>query len=587
MSDTPKPNNQTEELSNLGPYVIESRLGQGGMGIVYCATDKDLGRQIAVKVLHPHLLRHENLKQRFRREARMHAKLMHPNIVTLLSLFEDDEHMALVMELVHGNDLKEHLRKNPNLSLKEKLVIATDVLSGLNAAHQFGMVHRDLKPANVLVSNKGEVKLVDFGLAKPEEGEEDLTQSGATVGSFRYMAPEQILNKPVDARTDLYAYGILLFYMSVGKLPFDATNNGGEFEIMEKQVREPAPSPRKLNSKIPVALSNLILRLLDKQKSNRPLNAIEVQDEIKVIIEGLGESPKNIKKITDNSVTTLSSPSNSEVARQWLKHGSDNFQSISAIATPLLKTFFSGLRGVAFLFVILGFVVIAIINMSENTDFQKTSKSQITTSKEVLIAEVEKPLTKPETSSTKVSNPQSEIKVITPKVAQKPKPTAKKVTPKKIASVKKVQPEKKIDSVTSQTRYKVVRSDQSTVNTKGVHEFHGGKHVFFPDLKPQGWLSSYKSGDTTIEFEQPISISEIVINKASVGRKPFKHGYVYLEVKAPSSSRWLRIFKRMRDDVDIKVRVQNIQKKMPLISSVRLRFKTTHPITVGPIDLLP
>ncbi|MDX8382329.1 MAG: serine/threonine-protein kinase, partial [Ghiorsea sp.] len=198
-TDTEK--NNHPDLTHLGPYIIESRLGQGGMGIVYLATDNNLGRHVAIKVLHPHLLKHENLKKRFRREARMHAKLMHPNIVTLLSLYEDDTYMALIMEVVNGEDLKSFLRKNTNLTIKKKLRIAIETLKGLEAAHEFGMVHRDLKPANVLVSKRGEVKLLDFGLAKPEEGGEDLTQSGATVGSFRYIAPEQILNNPLYART--------------------------------------------------------------------------------------------------------------------------------------------------------------------------------------------------------------------------------------------------------------------------------------------------------------------------------------------------------------------------------------------------
>jgi len=161
LSDTPE-QQPTEDLTHIGSYKIESRLGQGGMGVVYRAVDKDLGRAVAIKVLHPHLLRHENLKQRFRREARMHAKVMHPNIVTLLSLHEDESHMALIMELVEGEDLKAYLKNHPDLTLKKKLEIAVDILTGLEAAHQFDMVHRDLKPANVLVSNTGEVKLLDF-----------------------------------------------------------------------------------------------------------------------------------------------------------------------------------------------------------------------------------------------------------------------------------------------------------------------------------------------------------------------------------------------------------------------------------------
>ncbi|NOR73218.1 MAG: protein kinase, partial [Mariprofundaceae bacterium] len=172
-------------VPHLGNYRLDSKIGEGGMGVVYQAMDEKLNREVAIKVLHPHLLQNENLKERFRREARMHAKLMHQNVVTLLSIYEDGEHMALVMEMVHGKNLKEHIKSNPNLNLIDLVKISDAILAGLEAAHNLGMVHRDLKPANVLISDDGAIKLMDFGLAKPERGEDDLTQSGATVGSFR------------------------------------------------------------------------------------------------------------------------------------------------------------------------------------------------------------------------------------------------------------------------------------------------------------------------------------------------------------------------------------------------------------------
>ncbi|MDQ6990006.1 MAG: serine/threonine-protein kinase, partial [Mariprofundaceae bacterium] len=335
MTDTTKPEKQDAELTELGPYDLEARLGQGGMGIVYLATHKKLHRKVALKVLHPHLLRHENLKDRFRREARMHAKLMHPNIVTLLSLYEDDNHMALVMEMVHGKDLKAYLRTNPDLPLLEKLDIAQHILTGLEAAHKFGMVHRDLKPANVLISNGHEVKLMDFGLAKPEQGDDDLTQSGATVGSFRYMSPEQILNQPIDARTDLYAFGILMFQMTTGKLPFDATSNGGEFEIMEKQVREPAPLPHELNPAIPLVLSELIVQLLEKNKHDRPSSAVHVRQSIRQIADSLQQfQPTATVRI---HAAAAAAPSNLEVAQQWLYIASCRAKDLLNTLQPLLK----------------------------------------------------------------------------------------------------------------------------------------------------------------------------------------------------------------------------------------------------------
>ncbi|MDX8401177.1 MAG: serine/threonine-protein kinase [Mariprofundaceae bacterium] len=272
-------------LGRLGQYVLDEKIGEGGMGIVYRAHDEKLGREVAIKVLHPHLLKHENLKERFRREARMHAKLIHPNIVTLLSLYEDKEHMALVMEMVRGINLREWLRKRQGrLRLGEILAIADAILAGLEAAHTLGVVHRDLKPANVLITDDGQVKLMDFGLAKPEhDPRKDLTHSGAIVGSFRYMAPEQILGEPVDARTDLYAFGILLYEMCTGRVPFDASGKGSEFVIMEQQVRKMPEPPSRYQPKIPPALESLIMHLLAKKPEDRPPSATAVRTTLQRI----------------------------------------------------------------------------------------------------------------------------------------------------------------------------------------------------------------------------------------------------------------------------------------------------------------
>ena len=606
MTDTPEQDAPAEELSNLGPYVIESRLGQGGMGVVYCATDQDLGRQVAIKVLHPHLLRHQNLKQRFRREARMHAKLMHPNIVTLLSLFEDNEHMALVMELVHGHNLKEYLRMNPKLSLKDKLEIADSVLTGLDASHQFGMVHRDLKPANVLVSNQGEVKLMDFGLAKPEknEAENDLTQSGATVGSFRYMAPEQILNKPIDARTDLYAFGILLFYMTVGKLPFDATSNGGEFEIMEKQVREPAPVPHELNPNIPIVLSSLISRLLEKNKHQRPRSAAAVREQIRNIHDQLFVMPQTESvsqtPLPSGPSVILQPPSNAEVAMQWLRHAGSGISTLWSMISPLFHHVFSGLVGITLLFILLGIFVIAVLDMAEDTAQQNspTQISSIVPIEKKTIVEPKKiiPPTKPAEPKVTEKAPATAQQKVVPKEAVKPKPktAAKKVIAKKTEikpvkkkTVTKTKPRRKLLPVTYTKKYVINRSDKTKISAKGRHEFKGGSHLFYPELAEKSWLSSYKRGESKIEFAKPVKLSKIILHKASVGRAGFDRGYVHLELQAPNSNDWVRLFERKGDDVDIKVTINNVQKHMPLIKSLRIRFKTADPMTVGPIDLLP
>lgn len=599
MSDTPEQNQPNEDLTQLGSYIIESRLGQGGMGIVYRAIDKELGRPVAIKVLHPHLLRHENLKQRFRREARMHAKVMHPNIVTLLSLFEDETHMALIMELIEGQDLKVYLKNNPDLSLEKKLSISIDVLTGLEAAHHFDMVHRDLKPANVLVSNKGEVKLLDFGLAKPEHGEDDLTQSGATVGSFRYMAPEQILNKPIDARTDLYAFGILLFYMALGKLPFDASSNGGEFEIMEKQVREPAPIPNKLDPSIPSALSDLILKLLSKSKHSRPESAAVVRDKIIDIMAHLKPTTSKSRKTKQSSSSAVSKtsiilppPSNAEVAQQWIQHGKEKLHRLRTNTLPKVRQLLSGLSGITFLFVVLGVLVIAILAMAEENASQYNKDTLSQGSKAQANAPLTtKPSKKKETKQAKQINKKETHKAAKPAVVKqadkqshKSKAVAKKaVTPEKKVHQPTPKKPSKIKLLTDQARHTVKRSDKSKVTPHSKHEFNGGKHVFFAKGKVG---SIARRGESKLVFEHPQVISTIILHQASVGQSDFKKGYIYLDIKPANSFRWKRIFKRKGDDVDLKITIQDIISIAPLIQAIRIRFKSAHPITIGPIDIL-
>ncbi|MDQ7005548.1 MAG: protein kinase [Ghiorsea sp.] len=603
------------DLTSLGPYTIESRLGQGGMGIVYRATDENLGRPVAIKVLHPHLLTHENLKQRFRREARMHAKLMHPNIVTLLSLYEDDTYMALVMEVVNGDDLKVFLRKNTNLTMKHKLKIAIEILKGLEAAHEFGMVHRDLKPANVLVSKKGNIKLLDFGLAKPEEGGEDLTQSGATVGSFRYMAPEQIFNQPIDARTDLYSFGILLFYMLLGKLPFDATGSGGEFEIMEKQVREPAPKPHHIDASIPIPLSNLILQLLEKNKLDRPKNAASVRESIETMLEQLHflSSSKNTtdkpvqKYVTTVPKTSSASLSNQQIAKQWVSYGKFRWQKLLLSILPNIKKSHTDLSIVALVFIALGFSSINILGMAEKTTLQtRTNQEKIATQSMVIAEETnaqEEPAPTPKAQSIQTPKPASiQVKSIQPKPEEKPvlQPMAKEVTAaqvveaESIAPIAEPQPKPKVKPkprkrmirpITYTVQHTVKRSDKSKVNTKEKHEFRSGSHLFYPSLAEKSWLSSFKRGESTVLFDEPISLSKIIIRKASVGRLDFKHGFVRLEVKPEGKRKWRKIFERKDDDVDIAVTLKSFKKDYPSIEGVRIKFKTQEPITIGPIDL--
>ncbi len=313
-----------ENQARIGPYQLLSRIGQGGMGMVYRAKDQSLGRDVAIKVLHRHLLSDDKQTQRFRREARMHSQLMHANIVTLLDVFDENDTLALVMELIQGCTLKEFLKKRGIPPWGEVVYISNAILSALELAHSQGVVHRDLKLSNVFLSDDGSIKLMDFGLAKTSQPTEDITDSGATVGTYHYMAPEQILGSEVDGRTDLYSFGIMLYRMCTGELPFVSTG-GGEFEIMEKQVRQTPVRPEKINGDIPAELDALIMELVSKIPDERPENCTVVMQRLAAIsppqaprLDGMrfsdlhAELQANRKNDRRRNDDTLSIPSQSD-----------------------------------------------------------------------------------------------------------------------------------------------------------------------------------------------------------------------------------------------------------------------------------
>ena len=259
----------------LGQYVLLEKLGQGGVGVVFRAKHEDIDQDVAIKILSPQSLGDKKHMLRFRREIQTHAMLKHPNIIDFIDVYEEGEIVALIMEMLSGCNLKEYINHKGALPLPEVLDISTAVLSALEEAHKHGVIHRDLKPSNIFLTDNQEIKLMDFGLAKQLKGNEDITENGATVGTYMYMAPEQILGQEIGVYTDLYAFGIVLYRMTTAILPFMSTG-GGEFEIMEKQVRQAPQNPQELNPDIPDALNEIILRLLAKKPDDRPKSCLEV-----------------------------------------------------------------------------------------------------------------------------------------------------------------------------------------------------------------------------------------------------------------------------------------------------------------------
>ncbi len=276
-----------------GRYVLQRLLGQGGMASVHLAYDTVLDRQVAVKTLHTELGREASFKERFRREAQAVARLQHTNIV---SVFDSGEDVApdgsttpyIVMEFVEGRSLKDVLDEQvtalgamPN---EQALKITGAVLAALEASHDQGLVHRDIKPANVMVSTKGVVKVMDFGIARAlQSGVTSMTQTGMVVGTPQYLSPEQALGKSVDARSDLYSVGCMLFELLSGQLPFDGDS---AFSIAYKHVQETPPAPSTLNRAVTPEIDALVERALRKDPAHRFPTAEAMREELERVLSG-------------------------------------------------------------------------------------------------------------------------------------------------------------------------------------------------------------------------------------------------------------------------------------------------------------
>ncbi len=261
----------------ISHYRILERLGGGGMGVVYKAQDLKLDRPVALKFLPPELTRDPDAKQRFVHEAKAASALDHANICNIHEIDEtEDGQSFIVMAYYGGETLKARIERGP-LSLDDALDNTQQVAAGLARAHEAGMVHRDIKPANVMVTERGEVKIVDFGLAKIGT-QTKLTQTGTTLGTFAYMAPEQVRGEEADQRSDLWSLGVVLHEMLTGKLPFK-----GEFQqaVAYSILNEPPEPVTSLRSGVPVELDRIIGKALSKRPDERYQHADEFLADIK------------------------------------------------------------------------------------------------------------------------------------------------------------------------------------------------------------------------------------------------------------------------------------------------------------------
>ncbi|MFF4306197.1 protein kinase [Streptomyces sp. NPDC001601] len=268
-----------------GRYQLRDLLGEGGMASVHLAYDSVLDRQVAIKTLHTELGREQAFRERFRREAQAVAKLTHTNIVSVFDTGEDaldgSTMPYIVMEYVEGNPLgsvlDEDVRQYGAMPADKALKITADVLAALEISHEMGLVHRDIKPGNVMMTKRGVVKVMDFGIARAmQSGVTSMTQTGMVVGTPQYLSPEQALGRGVDARSDLYSVGIMLFQLVTGRLPFDADS---PLAIAYAHVQEEPVAPSSVNRALPPAVDALVARALKKNPNERFPTAESMRDE--------------------------------------------------------------------------------------------------------------------------------------------------------------------------------------------------------------------------------------------------------------------------------------------------------------------
>jgi predicted Ser/Thr protein kinase len=251
--------------SQIGSYKILDKLGEGGMGVVYKAVDTSLDRVVAIKALSAELAHNPDLEKRFRAEAKAQANLNHTNIATLYAFLVQDGGAWMVMEYIEGESIADMISRRGVIPWQEAIPVFKQALLGIGYAHRMGIVHRDIKPSNIMVNRAGIVKVMDFGIAKVM-GNRGMTRTGTQMGTAYYMSPEQVLNRGVDIRSDVYSLGVTLYEMLTANVPFTGDT---DFEVMQAHMQTPPPLPTRFYPYIPKGIENAILHAMEKEQAGR------------------------------------------------------------------------------------------------------------------------------------------------------------------------------------------------------------------------------------------------------------------------------------------------------------------------------